>query len=160
MCMWSVSYHTPWTMSESCYVIFRLWNSGLTLSCQYIYGSFIVNTTFNEFQTLYFLKLQCTRCISQDFMMCTNVKVLDGLVQLLILTCFWVVSFKFCMYIIFFVSVSPWYLLTFSPYVFFWIYPTSLFSPITLYVQSSEFSFFSVFLYVFLYVFFFFLVFY
>ena len=47
--MWSVSYHAPQTMSESCYVIFGLWNTSLH---QYIYNSFIVNTTFNDFRAV------------------------------------------------------------------------------------------------------------
>ena len=49
MWMWSVSYHAPQTVSESCYVIFGLWNAS---SHQYIYNSFIVNATSNDSQAV------------------------------------------------------------------------------------------------------------
>ena len=38
-CMWFVAYHAPWTMSESCYVIFGFWNYimwvSIYLHCQH-----------------------------------------------------------------------------------------------------------------------------
>ena len=35
--MWSVSYHAPQTVSESCYVIFRLWNCIASIYLQFLH---------------------------------------------------------------------------------------------------------------------------
>ena len=48
--MWSVSYHAPRTASESCYVIFGLWNRVASIYLQFL-------RCWHDIQQLFFLKL-------------------------------------------------------------------------------------------------------